>query len=87
VAVAGGVKRHAGAMALGAAAPLVVTTILLQRMGRRKIVLQVRRLKTNLGPHIDRVAEERERWKSDLSVGEVIEWALQSPMFNPRPKA
>ncbi len=70
-------------MALGASAPLVVTAILVQRLGRKKITIQARRLKANLGPQFDRVAEERERWRSDLSIGEVIEWALQSPCSLP----
>ena len=83
----GGVKRSAAAILLGASAPLVVMVILAQRMGRRKVVQQARRLKTNLGPHIDRVAAERDEWRSDLSLGEVIEWALQSPLFSPRPKS
>ncbi len=73
-------------MALGASAPLVVTFILVQRVGRRKVAVQARRLMTNLSPHVERVANERDRWRSELAIGELIEWALQAPALNPRPK-
>jgi hypothetical protein len=86
VAVFGGVKRYVTAMILGALAPLVVAVILVQRLGRKKATIQLRRLKKNLGPQIDKAVEERERWRSELAIGEVIEWALQSSAFNPRPK-
>jgi hypothetical protein len=86
VAVTRQVKRHATAMALGASAPLVVSFILAQRLGKKKVVIQARKLKRAVGPQFDRVAEERGRWKSDLTFGEVLEWALQSPVLNPRPK-
>jgi hypothetical protein len=74
-------------MVLGASAPIVVSIILAQRAGKKKVVIQARKLKRAVGPQFDRMAEERGRWKSDLTFGEVLEWALQSPVLNPRPKS
>lgn len=81
-----GVKTYATAMVLGASAPIVVAVILAQRVGRKKVAVQARRAMAKVGPQIDRAAEERQRWKNDLVIGELITWALESPVFNPRPK-
>ncbi len=86
MAVTKQVKRHATAMVFGASAPVVVSIILAQRVGKKRVVIQARKIKRAVGPQFDRMAEERGRWKSDLSFGEVLEWALQSPMLNPGPK-
>ena len=81
------VKRQATVMVLGASAPLVVSCILAERAGRKKAAIQARRLMANVAPQIDRLAAERARWKNDLLFVEILEWALQSPMLNPRPKS
>lgn len=86
MAIFGGAKRYVTAIILGALAPFVVAVILVQRLGRKKATIQLRRLKKNLGPQIDKVVDERERWRSELSIGEMIDWALQSSIFNPGQK-
>jgi hypothetical protein len=86
VALIGGVKTYATAMVLGAAAPVVVAAILAQRAGRKRVTVQARRVMQKMGPQFDRAAEERQRWKNEVVLGELIEWALESPVFNPRPK-
>jgi hypothetical protein len=81
-----GVKTYATAMICGAAAPVVVAAILAQRAGRKRVTIQARRLMKNLGPQVERVSDERNRWRSELALGEIIEWALNSPALNSRPK-
>ena len=86
VAVISAPKTYVTAMILGASAPLVVGFILAQRAGRKQVVRQARRAMEKMVAQFDRAAEERERWRNDLVFGELLEWALESPLFNPRPK-
>jgi hypothetical protein len=72
-----GVKTFAMEFVLGLLGPLILIFILMQRSARRKMLGQFRLLARRVSPHIEKVADERERWRSELALGEAVEWVMQ----------
>jgi hypothetical protein len=72
-----GVKTFAIEMILGLLGPLILLFILMQRGARRKMLGQFRLLAKRVSPQIDKVADERDRWRSELARGEAFEWVMQ----------
>jgi hypothetical protein len=72
-----GVKTFAMEMVLGLLGPLILIFILMQRSARRKMLGQFRLFAKRVSPHLDKVADERDRWRSELAKGEAFEWVMQ----------
>jgi hypothetical protein len=72
-----GVRTFAVEMVLGLLGPFILIFILIQRSARRKVFSQFRLLAKRVSPQIDKVADERERWRSELALGEAFEWVME----------
>jgi hypothetical protein len=72
-----GVRALVVEVIIGLLGPFILIFILMQRSARRKMLRQFRLLAKRVSPQIDKVADERDRWRSELAKGEAFEWVMQ----------
>jgi hypothetical protein len=77
MSISRGAKKLVLHGAIGSLAPLVLIGVLVQRVGRRRAVRMVGGAVTRLAPYKDRLVRERDEWRREISISEVLDWVLQ----------